>query len=42
MLENLRTEIHNLNLELPQNHLVAWTGGMIHPGRSPGIYLPLS
>lgn len=29
MLEALRAEIHRLNLELPKNHLVAWTSGNV-------------
>jgi len=34
MLETLRIEIHRLNLELPKNHLVTWTGGNVS-GRDP-------
>jgi len=34
MLEKLRTEIHQLHLELPKNNLVAWTGGNLS-GRDP-------
>jgi len=29
MLENLKEELVQLHLELPKNHLVAWTGGNI-------------
>lgn len=29
MLEQLRTEIHRLNLELPRNNLVTWTSGNV-------------
>ena len=34
MLENLRIEIHRLNLELPKNQLVTWTSGNVS-GRDP-------
>jgi L-ribulose-5-phosphate 4-epimerase len=34
MLENLREEILTLNLELPRNRLVVWTGGNVS-GRDP-------
>jgi L-ribulose-5-phosphate 4-epimerase len=34
MLESLRAEIYQLHLELPKNHLVAWTSGNVS-GRDP-------